>query len=49
LLAGIVTDTEVTVVTSNENAALEPGTLQVNLSYTVVETRSRTSTTVVLS
>jgi Bacteriophage baseplate protein W len=48
-LAGIVTDTEVTVVTSDENAALEPGTLQVSLSYTVVETRSRTSTTVVLA
>jgi uncharacterized protein len=47
-LAGIVTANNVTVVTSDENAALEPGTLQVTLSYTVVETQSATSTTVVL-
>jgi uncharacterized protein len=47
-LAGIVTATEVAVVTSDENAALEPGTLQVTVSYTVVETQSATSTTVIL-
>lgn len=47
-LAGIVTATEVTVVTSDENAALGPGTLQVNVSYTVVETQSPASTTVIL-
>jgi uncharacterized protein len=47
-LAGIVTATEVAVVTSDENAALEPGTLQVTLSYTVVETQASASTTVVL-
>lgn len=46
-LAGIVIPTDVTVVTSDENAALEPGTLQVTLCYTVVETQSATSTTVV--
>lgn len=46
-LAGIVTATEVAVVTSDGNA-LEPGTLQVTLSYTVVETQSATATTVVL-
>ena len=47
-LAGIVTATQVAVVTSDENTALEPGTLQVTLSYTVVETQSSASTTVVL-
>jgi phage baseplate assembly protein W len=47
-LAGIITATEVAVVTSEENAALEPGTLQVTLIYTVVETQSSTSTTVIL-
>jgi uncharacterized protein len=47
-LAGIVTANAVAVVTNSENAALEPGTLQVTLSYTVVETQSATSTTVTL-
>ena len=47
-LAGIVTASDVAVVTSADNAALEPGTLQVTLSYTVVETQSATSTTVTL-
>lgn len=47
-LAGIVTATDVSVVTSADTAALEPGTLQVTLSYTVVETQSATSTTVIL-
>ena len=47
-LAGIVTATEVAVVTSDENAALEPGTLQVTVTYTVVETQSASSTTVIL-
>jgi phage baseplate assembly protein W len=47
-LAGIVTAAEVAVVTSDENPALEPGTLQVTLSYTVVETQASASTTVIL-
>jgi uncharacterized protein len=47
-LAGIVTATEVAVVTSNQNTALQPGTLQVTLTYTVVETQSAASTTVIL-
>jgi uncharacterized protein len=47
-LAGIVTAAAVSVVTSDDDAALEPGTLQVTLSYTVVETQSSASTTVVL-
>jgi phage baseplate assembly protein W len=48
-LAGIVTATEVSVVTSDQNTALAPGTLQVTLTYIVVETQSPTSTTVILS
>jgi uncharacterized protein len=47
-LAGIVTATDVSVLTSDDNAALEPGILQVTVSYTVVETQSASSTTVVL-
>jgi uncharacterized protein len=47
-LAGIVTATNVSVLTSDEDAALEPGTLQVTLSYRVVETQSAASITVVL-
>jgi phage baseplate assembly protein W len=47
-LAGIVTAAQVSVVTSAENAALAPGTLQVNVSYTVVETQTATSTTVLV-
>ena len=48
-LAGIVTAAEVSTQTSNENTALQPGTLQVTLSYTVVETQIPTSTTVLLT
>lgn len=47
-LAGIVTAVQVAVVTSNDDAALQPGTLQVSLTYTVVETQSSAATTVVL-
>jgi phage baseplate assembly protein W len=47
-LAGIVTAAQVAVVTSADNAALQPGTLQVSLTYTVVETQSSAVTTVVL-
>jgi phage baseplate assembly protein W len=47
-LAGIVAAAEVAVVTSDENPALEPGALQVTLSYTVVETQASASTTVIL-
>jgi uncharacterized protein len=47
-LAGIVTAAEVAVVTSDENSALQPGTLQVTLTYTVVETQSSATTTVML-
>ena len=47
-LAGIVTAAQVAVVTSNDDASLQPGTLRVSLTYTVVETQAATSTTVVL-
>lgn len=47
-LAGIVTAAQVAVVTSDENGALQPGTLQVTLTYTVVETQFSASTTVLL-
>jgi phage baseplate assembly protein W len=47
-LAGIVTAAQVAVVTSNDDASLEPGTLRVSLTYTVVETQSAAATTVVL-
>lgn len=47
-LAGIVTAAQVTVQTSAQNAALSPGTLEVSVSYTVVETQSASSTTVLL-
>jgi phage baseplate assembly protein W len=47
-LAGIVTAVQVAVVTSNDDAALQPGILQVSLTYTVVETQSSAMTTVVL-
>jgi len=47
-LAGIVVATQVTVATSNDNAALEPGTLQVTVAYTLVETQLPASTTVIL-
>lgn len=47
-LAGIVSATQVAVVTSADDAALQPGTLQVSLTYTVLETQSSAITTVVL-
>ncbi len=47
-LAGIVVPGQVTVASSNDNAALEPGTLQVTVAYTLVETQLPASTTVIL-
>ena len=47
-LAGIVAAPQVTVDSSAQNAALSPGTLVVTVSYTVVETQSASSTTVLL-
>lgn len=47
-LAGIVVPTQVTVASSTDNAALEPGTMQVTVAYTLVETQLPASTTVIL-
>ena len=47
-LAGIVVPSQVTVASSNDNAAIEPGTLQVTVAYTLVETQLPASTTVIL-
>jgi uncharacterized protein len=47
-LAGIVVPAQVTVASSIDNAALEPGTMQVTVAYTLVETQLPASTTVIL-
>ena len=47
-LAGIVVPGQVTVASSIDNAALEPGTMQVTVAYTLVETQLPASTTVIL-
>lgn len=47
-LAGIVVPAQVTVASSNDSAAIEPGTLQVTVAYTLVETQLPASTTVIL-
>jgi phage baseplate assembly protein W len=47
-LAGIVEVADVEVTTSDDDAALEPGTVQVVVSYTLVETQSSEETTVAL-
>jgi uncharacterized protein len=47
-LAGIVTVNEVSVLTASQAAALAPGTIQVTVAYTVVDTQIPASTTVIL-
>jgi uncharacterized protein len=47
-LAGIVTVNEVTVLTASDVASLAPGTIQVTVAYTVVDTQVPASTTVIL-
>jgi phage baseplate assembly protein W len=47
-LAGIVVPAQVTVATTNDSTAIEPGTLQVTVTYTLVETQLPASTTVIL-
>jgi uncharacterized protein len=47
-LAAIVVPAQVTVASSNDSAAIEPGTLQVTVAYTLVETQLPASTTVIL-
>jgi hypothetical protein len=47
-LAGIVTVNEVSVLSSAQDAALAPGTIQVTVAYTVLDTQVPASTTVIL-
>lgn len=47
-LAGVVDVTSVDVETSGTVAALEPGTVQVTVSYTLVDTQTPSQTTVTL-
>lgn len=47
-LAGVVAVTSVDVETSQPNAALEPGRVQVTVSYTLVDTQTPSQTTVTL-
>jgi phage baseplate assembly protein W len=47
-LPGAIHVTNVAVETSGENAALEPGTVQVAVSYTLIETQTNEQTTVTL-
>ena len=47
-LAGVVNVTSVDVETSQTNGALEPGTVQVTVSYTLVDTQTSSQTTVTL-
>jgi phage baseplate assembly protein W len=47
-LAGIVTVSEVSVLTASQNSALAPGTIQVTVTYTIVDTQVPASATVIL-
>jgi phage baseplate assembly protein W len=47
-LAGIIDVTSVDVATSDTNAALEPGTVQVTVSYTLIDTQGSEQTSVTL-
>jgi len=47
-LAGIIQVSSIDVTSSSEDAALRPGTVQVTVSYTLVDTQTREQTTVTL-
>jgi phage baseplate assembly protein W len=47
-LGGVITVNNVEVSTSDSNAALEPGTFEVTVSYTLIETQTNEQTTVTL-
>ncbi|MGA2009419.1 MAG: GPW/gp25 family protein [Solirubrobacteraceae bacterium] len=47
-LAGVVTVNDVEVSTADSSAALEPGTLVVTVTYTLIETQTSQQTTVTL-
>ena len=48
-LAGIVNVTQVTVNTGASGAAIEPGTLEVTVTYTLVETQTSQAVTVAVA
>ncbi len=45
-LAGVIKVSDVAVTTSTDDAALDPGTVQVTVSYTLVDTQTSEQTTV---
>jgi uncharacterized protein len=47
-LGGVITLNDVTVSTGDSTAALEPGTFQVTVSYTLIDTQTSEQTTVTL-
>lgn len=47
-LAGVIAVNDVSVATSDGSAAAEPGTFQVTVSYTLVDTQTSEQTTVTL-
>jgi phage baseplate assembly protein W len=47
-LSGVIQVTNVAVDTSDGDAALEPGTVQVTVSYTLIDTQTSEQTTVTL-
>ena len=47
-LAGVIKVSDVAVATSTDDAALDPGTVQVTVSYTLVDTQTSEQTTVTL-
>jgi phage baseplate assembly protein W len=47
-MGGVITVNNVAVSTSDSNAALEPGTFEVTVSYTLIETQTNEQTTVTL-
>lgn len=47
-LAGVIQVAGVTVTSGDDNAALDPGTVQVTVSYTLIETQTSEQTTVTL-
>jgi phage baseplate assembly protein W len=47
-LSGVIQVSQIDVTTSDQNAALEPGTVQVTVTYLLIETQSNQQTTVTL-
>jgi Bacteriophage baseplate protein W len=47
-LGGVIQVSSIDVATSAENAALEPGTVQITVSYTLIDTQTSEQTTVTL-